>query len=93
MPTNHDPAYPLKGITVLDLTTALAGPLSTLRAVDLGAAVIKVEGIDRPDITRNMAIGGVRLGEMSTSYMMLNRGKRSLALDLKCANGKKVLRE
>jgi crotonobetainyl-CoA:carnitine CoA-transferase CaiB-like acyl-CoA transferase len=82
----------LSGTTVLDMTVALAGPLSTLRLADLGANVIKIEGPVTPDITRNSDIGGVELPNTSTttSYVSLNRDKKSLVLDLKDANGTKV---
>lgn len=87
-----DPAatLPLKGVRVLDLTLALAGPLCTQRLGDMGAEIIKIEGPDRPDFTRNSPILNVRLGGETTPFLSLNRNKRSLALDLKSQRGKEI---
>ncbi len=81
---------PLAGVRVLDLTTALAGPLSTLRLRDLGADVYKIEGPNSPDSTRNMVIGGVPIGETTSSFVALNRDKKTLSLDLKNPSGRDV---
>lgn len=84
---------PLEGIKVLDLTTALAGPLATLRLGDLGASVYKIEGPTAPDSTRNMVIGGIPIGRSTSSYLALNRNKRSLVLDLKSTQGRAAFDE
>jgi crotonobetainyl-CoA:carnitine CoA-transferase CaiB-like acyl-CoA transferase len=83
---------PLKGVPVLDLTQALAGPYCTMLLADLGADVIKVEG-SRGEMTRfsgpftdddtDRAFGGY--------YASLNRNKRSLMLDLKSPGGKEAI--
>ncbi len=74
------PAGPLNGITVIDLTRVLAGPYCTMLLADLGARVIKVEPPKVGDDSR--AIGPFIQGK-SAYFMSLNRGKESVALDLK----------
>ena len=79
---------PLKGIKVLDLSKVLAGPLCAQYLGDMGADVIKVEPPDVGDDTR--AWLPQRAGESAT-FMAVNHNKRSLALDLKSAEGQAVL--
>ena len=69
---------PLSGLLVLDFTTLLPGPLATLMLAEAGAEVIKIE---RPggDELRNFA---PRLDRDSAAFALLNRGKRSLVLDI-----------
>jgi crotonobetainyl-CoA:carnitine CoA-transferase CaiB-like acyl-CoA transferase len=79
----------LDGVRVLDLTRALAGPYCTLMLGDHGADVVKVEIPGSGDETREWmppAIGGV-----SAYFLAINRNKRSITLDLKHPEGKKVL--
>lgn len=71
---------PLSGTLVLDLTRVLAGPYCTMVLADLGARVIKVEAPGRGDDAR--AIGPF-VGGRSAYFSSLNRGKQSIALDLK----------
>ena len=71
---------PLSGTTVLDLTRVLAGPFGTMILADLGARVIKVEVPPRGDDAREI---GPFINGRSAYFMSLNRGKESLALDLK----------
>ncbi len=73
---------PLSGITVIDLTRVLAGPYCTMVLADLGARVIKVEVPGTGDDSR--AFGPFIEGK-SAYYMSINRGKESLALNLKDA--------
>jgi CoA:oxalate CoA-transferase len=73
-------AGPLSGITVVDLTRVLAGPYCTLLLADLGARVIKVEHPEGGDLARSF---GPWLGGKSGYLLSVNRGKESLALDLK----------
>jgi formyl-CoA transferase len=81
---------PLDGIRVIDLSRVLAGPYATMLLADMGAEVIKVEEPGKGDDTRAWpAFAG---GE-STYFMSVNRGKKSLTLDLKAAAGKPVLRK
>ena len=78
---------PLKGICVLDLTRVLAGPYCTMVMADLGARVIKVEVPETGDDSRHF---GPFIEGKSAYFMSLNRGKESIALNLKDADDKKV---
>src|SRR5258707_15303416 len=75
----------LSGIRVLEVGNFMAAPFCTLQLADLGADVIKVENPDGGDQTR--ASGPFVDGE-TAPFIRLNRNKRSLALDLKKAEGK-----
>jgi len=77
---------PLDGVRVLDCTQMLSGPFATQLLADLGADVVKVERPDVGDITR--AIGPtVGDSELTGYFASLNRGKRSVELDLSTAGG------
>ena len=78
MPVTH--AGPLAGILVADFSRILAGPYAAMLLADLGADVVKVES-PQGDDTRSW-MPPVR-GETSTYYLGVNRGKRSIALDLR----------
>ena len=80
-------AGPLTGIRVIDLSTVVSGPLGTMLLADQGADVIKVEP-PSGDIARRTAGNG----EFTAMFVSCNRGKRSLALDLKQPAGLAVLR-
>ena len=84
-----EPTGPLQGIRILDLTGILFGPLAAQTLGDWGAEVIKIEPL-AGDNWRNS--GQFRNRGMSGQFMMVNRNKRSLALDLKHPSGKAVLR-
>ena len=83
-------ASPLAGVTVLDLTNVLAGPFACYQLACLGARVIKVESPDG-DLARKLGADPAyaRAG-MGISYLAVNAGKESIALDLKHADGKAV---
>ncbi|MEK9741788.1 MAG: CoA transferase [Pelagibacteraceae bacterium] len=78
---------PLKGLLVLDLTRVLVGPYCTMVLSDLGARVIKVEAPDVGDDSRSF---GPFVEDQSAYFMSLNRGKESIALNLKNAEDKKI---
>ena len=80
---------PLAGVKVLDLTRILAGPYCTQALADAGADVIKVEEPGKGDDTRGWGPPFVE-GE-SCYFLAVNRGKRSLTLDLKQARGRELL--
>jgi alpha-methylacyl-CoA racemase len=71
---------PLEGIRVLDFSTLLPGPLATLMLAEAGAEVIKIERPERGDEMRSYE---PKFGADSVNFALLNRGKRSIALDLK----------
>ncbi len=79
------PPLPLAGIRVLDFTTLLPGPLATLMLVDAGASVVKIESPKGGDRGR---ANQPRDGEESIQFALLNKGKKSLALDLKSDAGR-----
>lgn len=79
---------PLSGITVVDLSRVLAGPYCTLVLADLGARIIKVEAPGSGDDSR--AYGPFVNGK-SAYFMSLNRGKESIALDLKSDADRAIL--
>ncbi|MDD9877477.1 MAG: CoA transferase [Magnetovibrio sp.] len=87
MPTSHAP-LPLQGVRVVDLTAVIFGPMATQTLAGLGAEVIKVESLEG-DIIRYG--GHTRSPGMSTVFMNSNRGKRSLAIDLKTEAGRTAL--
>ncbi|QOR70551.1 CoA transferase [Ruania alkalisoli] len=74
---------PLEGFLVLDFSQFLAGPVAALRLADLGARVIKIERPGTGDIGRGLAFAGARAGSDTVSFHAMNRGKESLAADLK----------
>jgi crotonobetainyl-CoA:carnitine CoA-transferase CaiB-like acyl-CoA transferase len=81
---------PLTGLKVVDLTHVMAGPTCTLMLADMGAEVIKIEKIPAGDDTRYMV--PPKIGGEAASFLMMNRNKKGIALDLKTAGGAKVLR-
>ena len=80
---------PLEGIRVVDLSRVLAGPYCSLLLADMGAEVIKVEEPGHGDDTRAWPPFA---GGEATYFMSVNRGKKSLTLDLKTEAGKEILR-
>ena len=80
---------PLAGIKVLDFSRILSGPYASMVLADLGAEVVKVEPVGTGDFTR---AAGNKSGGLSSSFLNNNRNKRSIALDLKSAEGVAVVK-
>jgi crotonobetainyl-CoA:carnitine CoA-transferase CaiB-like acyl-CoA transferase len=87
MPSAHDPTA-LHALRVLDITQVMAGPFCSTMLADLGADVIKIES-PAGDSTRQMSSA---VGTDSPAFNAVNRGKRSLVVDLKTDAGRSVLR-
>src|SRR5689334_12472824 len=83
-----NPLGPLSGLRVLAMEQAVAGPLCTRHLADLGAEVIKIERPGGGDFARyyDTSVKG-----MSSYFVWLNRGKRSLTLDMKQPAARDVL--
>ncbi|HLP68979.1 MAG TPA: CaiB/BaiF CoA-transferase family protein [Rhizobium sp.] len=73
----------LAGLTVVDMSQFLSGPYCSLRLLDLGARVIKIERPDGGDLSRRLYLSDTDVGGDSTLFHAINRGKESLAIDLK----------
>ncbi len=80
---------PFSGLRVIDLSAVVSGPMATGILADQGADVIKVEPMEG-DLTRLI---GPAKGDLSALFISINRGKRSIVLDLKKPEGAKVLRD
>ena len=78
---------PLKNLLVVDLTRVLVGPYCTMMLSDLGARVIKIEAPEIGDDSRKF---GPFINDYSAYFMSLNRGKESIALNLKKPKDKKI---
>src|SRR6267378_2063800 len=81
---------PLTGLRVIDLTHVMAGPTCTLMLADMGAEVIKIEKAPSGDDTRHMI--PPKIGKEAAAFLMMNRNKRGIVLDLKTEGGKTILR-
>ncbi len=81
---------PLAGVRVLELAQIMAGPTAGMMLADLGAEVIKVEKLPGGDDSRGYR--EPRVNGVSAPFMILNRNKRGIALNLKDERGKEVLR-
>ncbi|WP_277183386.1 CaiB/BaiF CoA-transferase family protein [Caballeronia sp. BR00000012568055] len=87
--------HALSGLRVLDLTRLLPGPVATLRLAELGADVLKIEAPGEGDYARTMLQSEAdKLSDTpSAFYRIVNRGKRSMTLDLKSEQGRAQLVE
>ncbi|MGA2927052.1 MAG: CaiB/BaiF CoA-transferase family protein, partial [Solirubrobacteraceae bacterium] len=86
-------SLPLEGLKVLDLSRLLPGPFCTLLLADFGADVIKVEDTGQGDYLRwsRPYYEGVERSASGAPFLALNRGKRSIRIDLKRERGRDVL--
>src|SRR5690606_2509631 len=82
---------PLAGLRVLDLTIALAGPMCSQRLGEMGANIIKIEAPGGGDFSRYSTMAGITKFGDATTFVTLNRNKRSLILDLKAEAGREAL--
>jgi crotonobetainyl-CoA:carnitine CoA-transferase CaiB-like acyl-CoA transferase len=80
---------PLEGIKVIELCHVMAGPVCGLMLADMGADVIKLEKMPDGDDTRRTV--PPKIGDEAAAFMMMNRNKRGIAVDLKSEDGKKIL--
>ena len=83
---------PLEGVRIIDLTHVLAGPFSTHQLCMLGADVIKIEKPGQGDQTRGLALNPELQG-LAPGFVALNSGKRSLVVDLRTDEGRRVVEE
>ena len=101
LPNKPPGKLPLEGIRILDSTYVFALPYTGGHLADLGAEVIKIEGPKRPDVTRTGGYYGSfpesKAGEEwwnePSTYNLLNRGKRSLVVDLADERGRDLFRQ
>lgn len=87
---NDRPAHLLKDIRVLDLTRVMSGPFCTAMLADLGADIIKIEMPDFGEEGRHFA---PHVNGESTYFALLNRGKKSVTIDLKSPEGLALIRD
>lgn len=80
---SSDVVKPLEGITVLDFSQFLAGPVAAMRLADLGARVIKIERPQGGDIGRTLAFAGRSADGDTVSFHAMNRNKDGITADLK----------
>jgi crotonobetainyl-CoA:carnitine CoA-transferase CaiB-like acyl-CoA transferase len=85
-------AGPLTGVKVIDLTGVVSGPLATMFLADQGADVLKIEPLGG-DITRRSRQTIDQAGNFSALFISTNRGKRSLAVDVKTNAGREILKK
>src|SRR4030088_2323975 len=96
VPPGDRPAQPggsgaLDGITVLDCTQMLAGPLAGLRLGDLGADVLKIEAPGGGEFNRTHGFEDITAAGEMTTFLALNRNKRSVVINLKKPEGLAVM--
>ena len=83
------PKGPLAGLKIIDLSHVMAGPTCTLLLADMGADVVKVEKIPGGDDAHHMLPPAI--GDESAAFLMMNRNKRGMAVNLKSEAGRKAL--
>lgn len=88
-----EPTGPLRGLRVIDFTHFVAGPYATLLLADMGAEVIKIENPARGDEFRHYPPALERLDGEGAPFLWVNRNKKSVAIDLKSAEGQQIVRD
>lgn len=91
--TTDNADLPLAGLLVVDMSQFLSGPYASLRLMDLGARVIKIERPDGGDLSRRLYLSDTEIGGDSTIFHAINRAKESLAIDLKSESDLACLRK
>ncbi len=97
----HELSRPLENIVIVDLTQAWIGPFASQLLSDLGAEVIKVESVHKPDVWRSLppkkpegiVNKDAKLVNTSSNFNSVNRDKKSLTLDLGQEEGRRLFRE
>ncbi|WP_461536966.1 CaiB/BaiF CoA transferase family protein [Spongorhabdus nitratireducens] len=84
-------AGPLEGLKILDFSTLLPGPWATMIMADMGADVLRLEAIKRPDLMRTLPPFVAK--NISATHATVNRNKRSLAIDLKQPEAIKIVKK
>jgi len=87
--TKREKAGPLAGLKVIDLSHIMAGPACSMLLADMGADVIKVEKMPGGDDARRMV--PPTIGDESAAFLIMNRNKRGIALNLKTEEGRGAL--
>ena len=91
---DHYPQLPLAGLKVLDLSRLLPGPYASLLLADMGADVLKVEDPDFGDYLRwRWPFVAPAANDIGRIFMLLNRNKRSLTLNLKTPEGQDIFKQ
>lgn len=89
-----EPRHALEGLRVLDFTWVYAGPFASRQLADMGAEVIKIEPVQTGALERRYSLLLERDGVAQSSYaVFLNRGKKSLSIDLKTPQGLQIIME
>src|ERR1700694_5397451 len=83
----------LGGITVLDCTQMLAGPLAGMRLGGLGADVLKIEAPGAGEVNRTHGFEDITAAGEMTTFLALNRNKRSVVINLKTPDGLAVMHD
>ena len=83
---------PLDGITVIDFSQFLSGPLATLKLADLGARVIKIERPGTGDLCRTLYLSDTEIGGMNSLFQAINRNKDSFSADLRDPDDRALVR-
>ena len=83
-------AGPLDGYRIIDVTQMVSGPMATMILADQGAEVIKIEPTRTGDLTRGL--GSSKRG-MAPTFAVINRGKKSVAINLKDPRGVELLKD